>query len=103
MSSQKPRCAATSASATSSATLERVMPNVAPFALAMENANSSAAARVAASTRIGGSFARMRARAASRRAAADGKTMEVRAFIRTRPSGPRANRQSTNDTSPVCQ
>ena len=61
--------AGTARRATSSATLDRVMPNVAPFVFAIENANSSAAARVAAITRIGGSISSTRRRAPSRRAA----------------------------------
>ena len=47
--------------ATSSATLDRVMPNVAPFSAAIDRANSSAAERLAPITRIGGSSASTRA------------------------------------------
>jgi hypothetical protein len=61
--------------------LARAMPNVAPFSAAIVNANSSAAARVDAINRIGGARSRNRARAASRRAAAEGSTIAVTGVI----------------------
>src|SRR5688572_4081618 len=81
---------------TSSATLDREMPKVAPFSTARENANSSAAARVAAMMTSGGSIAAARARASARRAAADGNTIDLKVFIR--PTG-----SHVENTSPVCQ
>lgn len=74
--------AGTAIRATSSATLDRVMPKVAPASLAIENANSSAAARVAEMIAIGGAIAPIRRRAASSRADADGNTIEVRVFAK---------------------
>ena len=82
--------AGTASFATSSATLARVMPNVAPFAWAIEKANSSAAARVAPTIASGGSTAAMRARASARRDAAEGNTIDVKGFIG--PTGRQANR-----------